>query len=143
MKKLIKNLLLFFQHKSKITPFLEAGALDLFTKENINLIIEGERINFPTKYWTTLLFAYKLFEKGIIPSWDDAENVTYKYNEISITTSAIDGSVADTLIEAFITDEYRLENINMENKVVLDIGANIGDMAVSFIKKSGFKSIFV
>jgi FkbM family methyltransferase len=52
----------------------------------------------------------------------------------------LDTSFLDVIVE-FEKDEYELNIYDLKNKVVLDIGANIGDSAVKFFKKGAKKVI--
>ena len=54
-----------------------------------------------------------------------------------------DSLYISSIYKEIYSEKVYADIFNQNYDTVIDIGANIGDMAVSFIKKSGFKSIFV
>ena len=89
--------------------------------------------NMPWQYWQTLPFVSRLLNLGVSPTWHD-EYVTYSYDTIKVSTSPLDASICDTFAEAFISDEYQLGSLDLTDKRVLDIGANICDVSVAFMQ---------
>jgi FkbM family methyltransferase len=50
-----------------------------------------------------------------------------------IRTNSKDSSGPITIIEAFLSDEYKLSSLDLTGGVVVDVGANIGDVALRMV----------
>ena len=108
--------------KLLIFPFLGKG--DFNTSS-------GKEIQVPRKYWYTLPTIAKIVSYGACPRWGN--DILYiKYNKITLATSPLDKSSTVSIKEMFIGDEYKLDEINVKGKSILDIGANIGDSSLAF-----------
>jgi FkbM family methyltransferase len=94
----------------------------------------GGKIAVPQKFWKTFPSVIDLIRIGADLSFIE-EDLEISIKGIKISTSALDMSAAVTIKEMFVEDEYQIENLDLNNKLVLDIGANIGDSSVSFAMK--------
>jgi FkbM family methyltransferase len=103
-------------------------------------VIEVNKIKIPRGNSGVILAHEKL--KYLPIDYDiDGNNIILKYKEYNLVTSALDESFIMTIEESFLNDEYQLEELDLTDKVVLDIGANIGDTAIKFIN-NGAKKVY-
>lgn len=70
-----------------------------------------------------------------------SNEIIFKIGEYTLTSSVYDESVLMSFEENIINDEYHLDSIDVNNKIIIDIGANIGDTALNFINR-GAKRIY-
>lgn len=128
---------------NKISPLLDSPLFFILFfafKKYSKLNLSGEKIAFPNKYWFTLFDVLELVKINVKPSWFNDE-IYLSINGYKFVTSAIDSSIAVTLKESFVDDEYKLSNLDLKGKVVLDVGANIGDSSVNFASR-GAKKVY-
>ena len=76
-----------------------------------------------------------LVDRGVGLHWIENTVVISIDNRIAIHTSEVDQSSGDTILEAFFEEEYNFIHSDVAGKSVLDVGANIGDVAISFCLK--------
>tara|TARA_B110000090_G_C13387208_1_gene448142 strand:+ start:1569 stop:2402 length:834 start_codon:yes stop_codon:yes gene_type:complete len=96
-------------------------------------LLQNSQILFPAKYWYTWAWLIDLMDYGATLSWDE-ECVTVEYDNILLSAAAGDQSLQTIFMEMFDDDEYRLKNYSIDGLSVLDVGANIGDSPIMFMK---------
>lgn len=64
-----------------------------------------------------------------------------KIGKYILTSSLHDESILMSFEEHILKDEYKLASIDLRNKTVIDIGANIGDTALNFVNR-GVKKVY-
>lgn len=91
----------------------------------------GERtLVVPRRYWFMLPTACRLISFGAWPEWRDGL-MQVTLGNFRFVAAATEKSVY-ILKEIFVDDVYRLEGTDLSGRVVLDVGANIGDSSVAF-----------
>ena len=88
-----------------------------------------------------LIRAYLGLKKSKIKYSVDRNDICLNFSNYKVYNNKYDESILMSLSET-IDDEYNLKEINLKNKIVIDIGANIGDTALKFINH-GAKKVFV
>jgi FkbM family methyltransferase len=98
------------------------------------------QVKVPFRYLPALFSGVKLAERGITPNWKN-DSLNMEIDNFKLVTSPSDQSAGATILEAFFDDEYRLNDIDLSNATVIDVGANIGDVAIQFIR-CGAKKVY-
>jgi FkbM family methyltransferase len=93
-------------------------------KRNAKLVIAHLRLNKFKSYFT--------IEKN---------EIHIKMGKYNLTSSLFDESILMSFEEHILKDEYQLGSIDMRNKTIIDIGANIGDTALNFVNR-GVKRVY-
>lgn len=93
-------------------------------KRNAKLVIAHLRLNKFKSYFT--------IEKN---------EIHIKMGNYNLTSSLFDESILMSFKEHILEDEYQLGSIDMRNKTIIDIGANIGDTALNFVNR-GVKKVY-
>ena len=102
---------------------------------------DGDHIYFDSDKcdWRNILSIIEL--KYLLKNFNVSAKENDKYTIIvngEITFIADNISLADTLFliyEQYYKDDYRINKLSLNNKIVIDIGANIGDTALLFASK--------
>ena len=106
---------------------------------NKAIILKGRRKNkhiyVPIKYVSKIYHLLPLLDRGALLTWINGDVIISLKNDITIHTSASDTSSGTTILEAFYDEEYEFGDFELSGKSVLDIGANIGDVSISFCLK--------
>lgn len=93
-------------------------------KRNAKLVIAHLRLNKFKSYFT--------IEKN---------EIHIKMGKYNLTSSLFDESILMSFEEHILKDEYLLGSIDLQNKTIIDIGANIGDTALEFVNR-GVKRVY-
>ncbi|TCV84286.1 FkbM family methyltransferase [Sulfurirhabdus autotrophica] len=102
---------------------------------------EGKVFSVPKKYWQMLPSAARMIEVGAYPYWkDDVLHVAFQGSEF--TAPPMDKSLGGTLKEIFLDNVYKLDEMDLNGKVVLDVGAYVGDSAIAFAKQGAMVHAF-
>jgi|APSaa5957512535_1039671.scaffolds.fasta_scaffold01328_7 FkbM family methyltransferase len=88
-----------------------------------------------------LVLAYLRLKKHKAQFTISSEEIIFKIGKYTLTSSVYDESILMSFEENIINDEYQLDSIDVNNKTIIDIGANIGDTALHFIQR-GAKRVY-
>ena len=91
----------------------------------------AERIWLPRKYWTMLPTAARLAAIGAKTRWDDG-HMRVSYGGMEFVAPWNGKMMGQSVREVFIDDAYRVQGRDLTGKVVLDVGAYIGDSSLAF-----------
>lgn len=108
--------------------------LNRFFTININ------NVKIPKKS-SNLILAHLFLRKSKISFDVIGDDICLDFKDYKLLTNKFDESIMMSINESFNNDEYNLKNLNLHNKTILDIGANIGDTCFKFISK-GVKKIY-
>lgn len=101
----------------------------------------GAPVIVPRRCWTMLPSASRLVLAGARPEWrDDALHI--EFGDLRLVGPAADKSLAFSFIEIFINDVYRLADLDLAGRTVLDVGANVGDSSVAFAMRGAHVHAF-
>jgi FkbM family methyltransferase len=89
------------------------------------------QLDVPQKFWTMLPTAARLSLLGARAHWND-DHVRVSYNGLELISPPLSKMIALSLKEIFVHDVYRLRESNLSGKVVLDVGAYVGDSSIAF-----------
>ncbi len=93
-------------------------------------------LHFPSKLWTTWKWVLDIKELGGDIKWtDDDRYICAEKEGLKIYSHPRDESMGTVFREMFEEDEYGLDRFDFKNLTVMDIGANIGDTALNFLKR--------
>ena len=95
---------------------------------------------FPRLYWYSWEWLIDIVEFGATISWNDDE-ITVAYDNVKLSTNAVDESINTVFFEMFRDDEYRMDEFNLEGLSILDVGANIGDSSIMLVRR-GAKKVY-
>ena len=114
---------------------------NIYRKKNyIKVILRGGgEHNWISSYCTNYSFYY-YYDLGNIQEYSDkkAEFLEFTYNDKKIKLCGVREGGGD-LFGVFIQDDYKF--LNVENQVIIDIGANIGDSSIYFALNNAKKVI--
>lgn len=130
----VKRIILFYKAAFKLISEQEAEVSILLFPIKGGRLLKDSNAIFPRKYWHTWSWHIDLIKHGANLSWEK-NCVTAEYDGIKLSAYAGDYSLHTVYLEKFTEDEYHLENISLKDLSVLDIGANIGSTAITFMKK--------
>jgi len=88
-----------------------------------------------------LVLAYLRLKKYKSQFSISPNEIIFKIGKYTLSSSVYDESILMSFEENILNDEYQLDSIDINNKTIIDIGANIGDTALNFINK-GAKRIY-
>ena len=94
----------------------------------------GTPIYLPKGYWTMLPTACRLLLIGAHPEWLEGK-MKITFRELVFWAPGLEKSPAIYLKDIFIDDVYRLADLDLTGKTVLDVGANIGDSSIAFASR--------
>ena len=136
----IKRIIVFYIAALKLISKQESEiSILLFPIRGGRLLKESNAI-FPLNYWHSWVWHIDLIKHGANLSWEN-DCVTAEYDGVKLSAYAGDSSLHTVYLEKFAEDEYHLENVSLKGLSVLDIGANIGSTAITFMKK-GAKVVY-
>jgi len=124
--KIIKNI-------RNIKEFLFVLSNHFFTIKIFGIKIPRKNLN--------LVLAYLRLKKYRSQFTISSNEIIFKIGEYTLTSSVYDESILMSFEENILNDEYQLDSIDVNNKTIIDIGANIGDTALNFINR-GAKRIY-
>lgn len=84
-------------------------------------------IHVPGNRWSSLATAARLVLMGAYPKWDD-ETLTIEWNGLTFTQPAAERWTPQIMLE----DPWRTKQQNLKGKIVVDIGAFIGDSSIAY-----------
>mgnify|MGYP001589892754 CR=1 FL=1 len=91
-------------------------------------------VRVPREYWTMLPTASRLVMIGAHPRWVEGL-LNVRYDGIQLVSPPLGKNVGNFLREIFVEDVYRIGTRSLKGKVVMDIGAYIGDSSIAFARR--------
>lgn len=88
-----------------------------------------------------LLFAHLILKRHKNAAYVKEDRVIMRIGDYELISSAYDESFLMSFEELVLGDEYEIPGWSYKGKIVLDVGANIGDTALYFASK-GVKHVF-
>ncbi|MDD2901790.1 MAG: FkbM family methyltransferase [Syntrophales bacterium] len=96
---------------------------------------QGEQpIHILKGYWTMLPTACRLSLIGAHPEWVEGK-MKITFQGFCFFAPGLEKSPAIYLKDIYIDDVYRLDNLDLRGKTVLDVGANIGDTSIALASR--------
>jgi FkbM family methyltransferase len=93
-------------------------------------------LHFPSELWNTWKWVVDIKELGGNITWiDDDRYICAEKEGLKIYSNPRDESMGVVFREMFEEDEYGLDRFDFKDLTVMDVGANIGDTAVNFLKR--------
>ena len=93
-------------------------------------------LTFPIKFWSTWSWVIDIKELGGKITWtDDGLYICAEKDGIKVHSHPRDESMSVVFKEMFEEDEYNLDRYDFRGLNILDVGANIGDTALNFLKR--------
>lgn len=84
-------------------------------------------IHVPRNRWSSLATAARLVLMDAYPKWDD-ETLTIEWNGFTFAQPAAERWIPQIMLE----DPWRTKQQNLKDKIVVDIGAFIGDSSIAY-----------
>lgn len=84
-------------------------------------------IHVPHNRWSSLATAARLVLMGAYPKWDD-ETLAIEWNGFTFVQPAAERWIPQIMLE----DPWRTKQQNLQDKIVVDIGAFIGDSSIAY-----------
>lgn len=101
----------------------------------------GKEFSVPHEFWQMLPSAARMLQIGAHPTWNNgAMHVAFQGMEF--TAPPMDKSLGGTLKEIYLENVYRLNELDLNGKVVLDVGAYIGDSTIAFARRGAIVHAF-
>lgn len=91
----------------------------------------AEPVVVPRKYWAMLPTAARLAAIGAKPSWND-KHMHVAFGSMKFVAPWHGKMMGQSVKEVFIDDAYHVQGRDLTGKVVLDVGAYIGDSTIAF-----------
>lgn len=110
-------------HRALFYPFV--GSEIFMPRNNV------APVYIPREYWSMLPTASRLVLAGAHPSWEDGK-LHVRYEGMHFVAPSHGKMIGNSLREIFEEDVYRLGKRDLTGKVVLDIGAYVGDSSLAF-----------
>ncbi len=101
----------------------------------------GLTVEVPRPLWMMLPTAARCVIMGILPRWKE-DGLHVRMTDIEIVGPADAKAMATYISEIFIEDVYRLNQYDLKDQVVVDVGAFIGDTAIAFARRGAYVHAF-
>jgi FkbM family methyltransferase len=88
-------------------------------------------VTVPRRRWPMLATASKLVLLGAQPRWTP-EAMYVSYGDLTLTAPPTARLMATGLQSIFLDDVWRMKHVDLGNKIVVDIGAYVGDSSVAY-----------
>jgi FkbM family methyltransferase len=85
----------------------------------------------PRHRWSMLPSVARLVMEGFEPRWTDS-GLAVRVGKHVLLSPPMDKSIAIGLREVFVDDVYGIQKEDLDGRIVLDIGAHIGDSTIAF-----------
>jgi FkbM family methyltransferase len=94
---------------------------------------DGKEFSVPHEFWQMLPSAARMIEINAYPTWN-GKVMHVAFQGMEFTAPAMDKSLGGTLKEIYLENVYRLNELDLNGKLVLDVGAYVGDSTIAFAR---------
>lgn len=101
----------------------------------------GSVIEVPHDHWVMLPTAARLSLIGAHPNWTDGK-LRVDFGGYTFIVPPENKMIGQSLREIFLQDDYRLRDLDLTGKIVIDIGAYIGDSSIALAARGAHVHAF-